>query len=559
MRLGFSRTNHRYEKSLNYEDSLSCYDFSHYKSGVKIESLQAIMLGIAQARSVDPVLRQIVEGVANCSNAALVRIWLIAPGDICDECRFRKECPNQERCLHLAASAGKSQRTGDDYSQLNGAFRRFPLGVRKIGQIAKTGEPLMLSHVTPEQSWVAQPDWIAAEGVRSFAGQPLVFRGETLGVLGVFDRSNFTPEDFAWLRTFADHAAVAIANARAFEEIESLKMRLEQENDYLREEVTAALGSRDLIGESIALKKVLHQVELVAPTDAPVLITGESGTGKELVARAIHERSSRRERPLIKVNCGAIPENLFESEFFGHARGAFTGALKDRPGRFELADGGTLFLDEIGELPLAMQAKLLRVLQEHEIERVGETRPRKVNVRVVAASNRDLKQEVEGERFRQDLFYRLSVFPIEVPPLRERRDDIPRLALHFARAAAKRMNRPVPRLTRAQAEQLAAYDWPGNVRELQNAVERAVILSRNGPLRFKLAVLKAAESVQPRISVTETAILTREALRRRERDSIVAALKQSGGKIFGAGGAAELLGMKPTTLASRIKALGIDR
>ncbi len=517
------------------------------------------MLGIAQARSVDPVLRQIVEGIADSSNAALVRIWLVAPGDICGECRFHNECPNQERCLHLAASAGKPQRKGDDYSQLNGAFRRFPLGVRKIGEIAKTGEPLMLSNVTPKQSWVAQPNWIAAEGVRSFAGQPLVFRGETLGVLGVFDRSNFTSQDFAWLRTFADHAAVAIANARAFEEIESLKMRLEQENDYLREEVTAALGSRDLIGESIALKKVLHQIELVAPTDAAVLITGESGTGKELVARAIHERSSRRERPLIKVNCGAIPENLFESEFFGHARGAFTGALKDRPGRFELADGGTLFLDEIGELPLAMQAKLLRVLQEHEIERVGETRPRKVNVRVVAASNRDLKQEVEGGRFRQDLFYRLSVFPIEVPPLRERRDDIPRLALHFARGAAKRMNRPVPRLTHAQAEQLAAYDWPGNVRELQNAVERAVILSRNGPLRFKLAVLKAAESAHPRFSVTETAILTREALRRRERDSIAAALKQSGGKIFGAGGAAELLGMKPTTLASRIKALGIDR
>jgi transcriptional regulator with GAF, ATPase, and Fis domain len=526
---------------------------------VKLESLQAIMLGIAQARSVSAVLRQIVEGVADCSNVALVRIWLVAPGDICSECRFRNECPDQERCLHLVASAGKSQRSGDDYSRLNGAFRRFPLGVRKIGQIAKTGEPLMLSEVTPEQPWVAQPDWIAAEGVRSFAGQPLVFRGETLGVLGVFDRSQLTPSDFAWLRTFADHAAVAIANARAFEEIESLKKRLEQENDYLREEVRAALGSRDLIGESSALKKVLHQIELVAPTDAAVLITGESGTGKELVARAIHERSPRRGRPLIKVNCGAIPETLFESEFFGHARGAFTGALKDKPGRFELADGGTLFLDEIGELPLAMQAKLLRVLQEQEIERVGETRLRKVNVRIVAASNRDLKKEVEAGRFRQDLFYRLSVFPVEVPPLRERRDDVPLLALHFARAAATRMNRPAPRLTRAQAEQLAAHNWPGNVRELQNAVERAVILSQSGPLRFELAAVKPAEPPQPRSPGTETVILTRDALKHYERESIIAALRQCGGKVFGVGGAAELLGMKPTTLASRIKALGISK
>jgi transcriptional regulator with GAF, ATPase, and Fis domain len=525
---------------------------------VKLESLQAIMLGIAQARSVDAVLRQIVEGVAECSNVALVRIWLVAHGDICGECHFRSECPNQERCLHLVASAGCSRATGDDYSRLNGAFRRFPLGVRKIGQIAESGQPLMLSDVKPEQSWVAKPEWIAAEGVQSFAGQPLVFRGETLGVLAVFDRGKFTSVDFAWLRTFADYAAVAIANARAFEEIESLKKQLEQENDYLREEVTAALGSGEIIGESGALKKVLHQIGLVAPTDAVVLVHGESGTGKELIARAIHERSPRKERPLIKVNCGAIPENLFESEFFGHARGAFTGALKDKPGRFELADGGTLFLDEIGELPLPMQAKLLRVLQEHEIERVGEMRPRRVNVRTVAASNRDLKKEVEAGRFRQDLFYRLSVFPIEVPPLRERREDILNLALHFARAAARKMNRSAPRFTKAHADQLAAHDWPGNVRELQNAVERAVILSQGGPLRFELAASTSVET-RPGNSLprSEVTILTRGQLKQHERESIAAALHQSRGKIFGGGGAAELLGMKPTTLASRIKVLGL--
>jgi transcriptional regulator with GAF, ATPase, and Fis domain len=305
---------------------------------------------------------------------------------------------------------------------------------------------------------------------------------------------------------------------------------------------------------------VLQQIQLVAPTDAAVLVTGESGTGKELVARAIHEHSPRKDRALIKVNCGAVPETLFESEFFGHVRGAFTGALKDKPGRFELADGGTLFLDEIGEVPLAMQAKLLRVLQEQEIERVGDTRTRKVNARIIAATNRDLKREVEAGRFRQDLFYRLSVFPLEIPPLRERSDDLAPLALHFVKQAARRMNRPVPRVTQATLAGLAAHDWPGNVRELQNAIERAVILSPRGPLRFELAAATPTESPPAQSPPTEPSkLLTRDELKRHERESIATALMQCGGKIFGANGAAELLGMKPTTLASRIKALGIRR
>jgi transcriptional regulator with GAF, ATPase, and Fis domain len=315
-----------------------------------------------------------------------------------------------------------------------------------------------------------------------------------------------------------------------------------------------------MIGESPGARKVKQQIQLVAPTDAAVLITGESGTGKELVARAIHEHSLRRERPLIKVNCGAIPENLFESEFFGHVRGAFTGALKDKPGRFELADGGTLFLDEIGELPQAMQSKLLRVLQEHEIERVGETRQRKVNVRIIAACNRDLKGEVEAGRFRQDLFYRLSVFPIEVPPLRQRRDDITRLASHFVRVTAKKMNHPPLRLTKAHAEQLGAHDWPGNIRELQNAVERAVILAHGGPLRFELPAPNTGSSAPVSAShAGSPAVLTRGQWKRWEAESISRALEQSRGKVFGPGGAAELLGMKPTTLMSRIKALGLNR
>ena len=518
------------------------------------------MVSMAQNRSLTDVLRAIVSGIAQCPNVVLARIWLIERGDICETCRFRAECRDQERCLHLVASAGNPGDTKQNYARLDGAFRRFPLGVRKIGRVGKSGEPLLLPGVRGDEDWIAEPAWMKREGVKTFAAQPLVFRGEVLGVLAIFDTTELGQPDFDWLRVFADHAAVSIANARAFEEIEFLKARLEEENNYLREEVTSALGVGDIIGNSPGLKKVMQQIQLVAPTDAAVLVTGESGTGKELVARAIHENSPRKDRALIKVNCGAVPETLFESEFFGHMKGSFTGAMKDKPGKFELADGGTIFLDEIGEVPLPMQAKLLRVLQEKEIERVGDTRTRTVNVRIIAATNRDLKKEVAAGRFRQDLFYRLSVFPIEIPPLRERRDDIAPLAAHFVKQAARRMNRPTPRVTQATMSQLTAHDWAGNVRELQNAVERAVILSQGGPLRFELAPSAQADTPRSKsTTLTDNKLLTRDELKRHERESIVAALQQSGGKIFGTGGAAELLGMKPTTLASRIKAIKIRR
>jgi transcriptional regulator with GAF, ATPase, and Fis domain len=342
--------------------------------------------------------------------------------------------------------------------------------------------------------------------------------------------------------------------------LEQEKARLEAQNAYLLDEIRAEHNFGDVIGRSSGLRKVMQQVQLVAPTDVTVLITGESGTGKELVARAIHERSKRNNRTLVKLNCSAVPDGLFESEFFGHVRGAFTGALKDKPGRFELADGGTLFLDEIGEVPLAMQAKLLRVLQEQEFERVGDTRTRKVNVRVIAASNRELKKEVDGGRFRQDLFYRLSVFPIEVPPLRERSEDLAPLVAHFVRQSARRMNRPDPQITKSALDQLAAYHWPGNIRELQNTIERAIILWRDGPLAFDLPAShpqeETAQQAKPQVQAT---LLTREELKRQEREAIGNALKQTNGKVSGPGGAAELLGMKPSTLASRISSLGINR
>ena len=343
--------------------------------------------------------------------------------------------------------------------------------------------------------------------------------------------------------------------------MEREKARLEAQNAYLLDEIRTEQNFGDIIGGSSGLRKVMQQVQLVAPTDATVLITGESGTGKELVARAIHEQSARRERPLIKLNCSAVPEGLFESEFFGHVKGAFTGALKDKPGRFELADGGTLFLDEIGEVPLAMQAKLLRVLQEQELERVGDTHTRRVNVRVIAASNRNLKKEVDEGRFRQDLFYRLSVFPIEAPPLRVRREDIAPLVAHFVRQSARRMNRPEPQISRAALDRLVSYPWPGNVRELQNTVERAIILWQEGPLTFDLPSSWPHEStrVQPKPAAKAAAFLTRDELKQQEREAIINALNQTNGKVSGPGGAAKLLGMKPSTLASRVSSLGINR
>ncbi len=348
---------------------------------------------------------------------------------------------------------------------------------------------------------------------------------------------------------------------QAYTEVERMKERLEAENVYLQEEFKVERNFAGIVGQSHAIQQVLHQIELVAPTDASVLITGESGTGKELIARAIHERSHRDERPLIRVNCAAIPRELFESEFFGHVRGAFTGALKDRAGRFELADGGTIFLDEVGEIPLDLQSKLLRVLQEGHFERVGEEKTRTVDVRVIAATNRDLKADVDARRFREDLFFRLNVFPIRALALRERREDIPLLAAHFISLVCRRLHRPEPRLTQANVRQLQGYDWPGNIRELQNVIERAIIVSTAGRLLLDLPRPDrdaAGARVEPTTNADPPdAPYTEEERLRRDRANLIAALRLAKGKISGAGGAAELLGIRSTTLASRMKSLGI--
>src|SRR5437899_3140455 len=356
--------------------------------------------------------------------------------------------------------------------------------------------------------------------MKSFCGVPLMIAKRPIGVLGLASTEPDAFRDFNW--EFVQRGPKDTASlARVVRDDQKSTDDEVSDGEAFAFEEEAEPAFKGIIGRSSALRALLKQVAVVAPTDSTVLITGETGSGKELIAQAIHDASPRRNGPLIKVNCSAIPENLFESEFFGHVRGAFTGALRDKPGRFEMADGGTLFLDEIGELPPAMQSKLLRVLQEQVIERVGEVRTRKVNVRVIAATNRDLKKEVEGRRFREDLFYRLSVFPLEIPPLRERRDDIIALATYFLRKTAKKMNRPLPRLSRTNANQLSAHAWPGNVRELQNAVERAVILAHDGELRFELRPSEPSAPVQPEREehiATRSEVATRDDWKRQERE-----------------------------------------
>jgi transcriptional regulator with GAF, ATPase, and Fis domain len=372
------------------------------------------------------------------------------------------------------------------------------------------------------------------------------------------------PENIAamFVRDITERRRAEQERQRAFDEVTREKSKAERERDYLREELGADVEGA-ILGRSPALRRALESLDAVAGTNAAVLVHGESGVGKELFARAVHVRSKRAAGALVKVNCASIPESLFESEFFGHVRGSFTGAHKDRVGRFELADGGTLFLDEVGEIPLDMQAKLLRVLQEGEFERVGDDRTRKVDVRVVAATNRDLAAEVQAGRFRRDLYYRLSVFPIEVPPLRDRPEDVVPLAQHFLATMARSAGRVGLELTEAHKTALVDYDWPGNIRELQHVIERAVIISPTPPLRLQLAHSSTSTSTTaqsaPRMRAAEGAILTDEELRKLERDNVVAALEKAGGRISGDGGAAELLKVNPSTLRDRMKALGIAR
>ena len=523
-----------------------------------------LLLEIAHEQSVEHLLQKLVHRAMEHTDMAGIQVWLVDKGDRCSVCPERPKCSDQSRCLHLVAGGGKSfSDSGAGGPRFDDPNARIPLGVGLVGKVAATGQRLILRGLDKRPGELAEFDWLEQEQVQGFNGSPITFKGEVLGVSVAFVREDMPDEALPWGQIFADHIGAAIANARAFEEIQRLKAQLEQQNTYLQEEVVEAKAFGDLVGQSAALRQIVSQIDLVAPTEASVLIQGDTGTGKELVAHEIHRRSGRKNGPLVRVNCASIPQELFESEFFGHAKGAFTGAIKDRPGRFETAEGGTLFLDEIGEVPLEMQSKLLRVLQEKRYERVGDDRTRHANVRVIGATNRDLKKAVMAGRFREDLYYRLNVFPIHVTSLKERKDDIPLLAKHFVELSVKELRCPKPRLTRAAVAKLQNYDWPGNVRELRNVIERAVILARGGPLFFDLPVTDSAPMpttpTPPPDANASREFFTEAEMQRRERENLITVLERTGWKIKGVDGAAELLGVRPTTLLSRMKKMGIKR
>lgn len=526
-----------------------------------------MLLDMAQEQSVERLLQKLIGSAMERTELACVQFWLVDKGDRCSVCPQRPNCPDQTRCLHLVAGGGRSlSDSGECIPRRDDPNGRMPLGTSLVGKVAATGRQLILGAFDKMPGELAGVDGPEREHIRGFSGTPIIFKGEVLGVGCAFFREEMPGESLPWGQIFADRIGAAIANARAFEEIQRLKAQLEQQNTYLEEEVVEARAFGVLVGQSASLRQIISQIDMVAPTEASVLILGDTGTGKELVAREIHRRSNRKDGPLVRVNCASIPKELFESEFFGHVKGAFTGAVKDRAGRFEAAERGTLFLDEIGEVPLEMQGKLLRVLQEKRYERVGEDRTRDADVRIVAATNRDLKKAIAAGRFREDLYYRLHVFPIQVTALKERREDIPLLAQHFVELAAKELRCPKPRLTRAAISQLQSYHWPGNIRELRNVIERAVILARGGPLRFDLPVTDSA-AARPAAAATAASVggetgrgfLTEAEMLCLERENLVAVLERAGWRVKGVGGAAELLGVKPATLQSRMKKMGVRK
>jgi transcriptional regulator with GAF, ATPase, and Fis domain len=549
--------------------------------------LKSILLDLAQERSLEALLNIVVRRLLEDEDVALSRIWLLdaagsraslpeglsagAPGAslrVCAACASLSDALDTTPSLHLVASAGRPHVNPlEDWTRVTGSFHRIPVGKFKVGEVAATAEPAAVIDVESDPR-IRRPEWARAEKIKSFGAQPLVYRGDMLGVLAVFLRATLTPASLDALRVLANHCAAAIVTARAFEDVERLQQKLQLENQYLREELRDEGRFGEIVGESAPIGELLRQIKMVAPTEATVLILGESGTGKELVARAIHKQSRRQAGPLIKVNCAAIPRELYESEFFGHVRGAFSGALKDRVGRFDAASGGTLFLDEVGEIPLELQSKLLRVLQEGTYERIGDTVTRKADVRILAATNRDLGREAASGRFRQDLYYRINVFPIEVVPLRARREDIPRLAQHLLSGICRRMNLPVLRLSDAHLARLSAYDWPGNVRELENVMERAAITGSAGALRLDVPAAPTRDAA-PRPSGgrkvdaaeghTRPRAVPEAEMLRRAWENILAALEESDWRVYGPGGAAEILGIKPTTLLSRMAKLRVSR
>jgi formate hydrogenlyase transcriptional activator len=424
------------------------------------------------------------------------------------------------------------------------------------------------NELSPEAS-----DIVAAEGIKTFCNIPLANRGRALGILSILRTTEtpFSAEDVDFLSRASGQIAIAIENALAYHEISQLKDKLAQEKLYLEEEIRSEMNFENIVGNSSPLKHVLELIETVAPSDSTVLLLGETGTGKELIARAIHDRSRRKDRTFVKLNCAAIPTGLLESELFGHEKGAFTGAIAQKVGRMELADQGTLFLDEVGDIPTEIQPKLLRALQEREFERLGSTHTRRANIRLVAATNRDLEQMIAAREFRSDLYYRLHVFPIRIPPLRERKEDIPQLVSYFVQKFAKQMQKKIEAISPAVMKGLTAWDWPGNIRELENFIERAVIVTRGNSLEAPVGELRKTNTVvfphaeqhnveqvaERRTDSQSGQTSVADEYERKQRDEIIRALTACKGRVGGADGAAACLGMNRTTFLSRMKKFGI--
>lgn len=441
-----------------------------------------------------------------------------------------------------------------DFPESRGFFTEgsmVPLEGTLPGQSFRTAQPVVVNSLDATQIPIETCEKARGEGLNSFCDVPLVSKNRLLGVLAVAKREEnaFGDEEVTFLTQVADQVAIGVENALAYTEIAALKNKLAQEKLYLEEEIRGEMDFEGIVGQSSALRNVLKLVETVAPSDSTVLLLGETGTGKELIARAIHDRSRRKDRTFVKLNCAAIPSGLLESELFGHERGAFTGAIMQKIGRLELADEGTLFLDEVGDIPLEIQPKLLRALQEREFERLGSTRTKRVNVRLIAATNRNLDDMIARGLFRSDLYYRLNVFPIRIPPLRERPEDIPLLVRYFAQRYGRQMEKHIESIPAAAMKRLVAWHWPGNIRELQNVIERSVILTRGSALQLPIGELTngIAQHSDP-VLATDPA----------EREEILRVLKATRGRVGGPSGAAARLGLKRTTLISRMKKLGID-
>ena len=443
-----------------------------------------------------------------------------------------------------------------DFPRSSGLIREqiiFSADGSPHGVAMRSGKPLLVNRLDTRQYPADITQWLVSEGILSACWVPLQRGNRSIGVLNVasFQEEAFDRNEMELLGQVALQIVVAVENALAFREITDLKNQLNEEKNYLEDEIRSEYTYDEIVGESPAWKKVLQQIETVAPTDATVLLMGETGTGKELIARAIHERSRRRERTFVKMSCAAVPTGLLESELFGHEKGAFTGAISRRIGRFELAHRGTLFLDEVGDIALELQPKILRVLQEQEFERLGSTETKKVDVRIIAATNRNLEEMVAHREFREDLYYRLRVFPIMLPPLRQRLGDIPLLARYFVARYARRMRKRIEQIPPATMEALSRWEWPGNVRELRNFIERAVILTKGSALQAPISELRRTQS-----ELSGSVPLTLETA---ERQHILEALRECHGVVGGAKGAAARLGLNRSTLNSRMRKLGIKR